>query len=315
MPDASLLTSIRNSSAIVAAGLSSGGLPKHNISGSVTSSLKQVGRSPPPSNVTFSSFGGPPSVSFRIDNSSFAPLSNEQLQRLSNEYFSLLGLNPSSVKLTLTEGSIVVNFVYSSGTNVNTLSTNEIGIINNLANSFADGATTLQEFRTAINRANLNAYFSITAATVSAVTINVSPSLNNIINARAPGVDPTMVVFSRLGNMYTVAEGTLLETDVTSGISRKIIGNIPAPTYQTQYSFRTFYFIGISSDDKYLTFSDSIFFLNTIESFGGIPEPQTTIHRVNLLICLAVQQGSKRIYFIIRITILYTTHKLKQSVF
>jgi hypothetical protein len=282
MPDASLLTSIRNSSAIVAAGLSSGGLPKHNISGSVTSSLKQVGRSAPPSNVTFSSFGGPPSVSFRIDNSSFAPLSNEQLQRLSNEYFSLLGLNPSSVKLTLTEGSIVVNFVYSSGTNVNTLSTNEIGIINNLANSFADGATTLQEFRTAINRANLNAYFSITAATVSAVTINVSPSLNNIINARAPGVDPTMVVFSRLGNMYTVAEGTLLETDVTSGISRKIIGNIPAPTYQTQYSFRTFYFIGISSDDKYLTFSDSIFFLNTIESFGGIPEPQTTIHRVNL---------------------------------
>jgi hypothetical protein len=50
MPDASLLTSIRNSSAIVAAGLSSGGLPKHNISGSVTSSLKQVGRSAPPSN-------------------------------------------------------------------------------------------------------------------------------------------------------------------------------------------------------------------------------------------------------------------------
>jgi hypothetical protein len=287
MPDASLLTSIRNSSAIVAAGLSSGGLPKHNISGSVTSSLKQVGRSAPPSNVTFSSFGGPPSVSFRIDNSSFAPLSNEQLQRLSNEYFSLLGLNPSSVKLTLTEGSIVVNFVYSSGTNVNTLSPNEIGIINNLANSFADGATTLQEFRTAINRANLNAYFSITTATVSAVTINVSPSLNNIINERAPGVDPTMVVFSRLGNMYTVAEGTLLETDVTSGISRKIIGNIPAPTYQAQYSFRTFYFLGISSDDKYLTFSDSIFFLNTI-SEGGVTNPpfvpvaQTTIHRVNL---------------------------------
>jgi hypothetical protein len=87
--------------------------------------------------------------------------------------------------------------------------------------------------------------------------------------------------------MYTVAEGTLLETDVTSGISRKIIGNIPAPTYQTQYSFRTFYFLGISSDDKYLTFSDSIFFLDSI-SAGGVtnqpfvPVAQTTIHRVNL---------------------------------
>jgi hypothetical protein len=284
MPDASLFTSIRNSSAIVAAGLSSRGLPKHNISGSVTSSLKQVGRSAPSSNVTFASFGPLPSVSFKIENSSFAPLNNEQLQRLSNEYLSLLGLNPSNVTLTLTEGSIVVNFVYSSGTNVNTLSPNEIGIINNLANTFADGLTTLQDFRTAINRANLNAYFTITAATVSAVTINVSPSLTNIINNRGNGVDPTMVVFSKLGNMYTVNEGSLLETNVTSGISKRLIANIPGSTYPVQ-TFRTFYFIGISNDDKYLTFSDSVSALGDIDPSlgvtGGILR-ESTIHRVNL---------------------------------
>ena len=286
MPDASLFTSIRNSSAIVAAGLSNGGLPKHNISGSVTSSLKQVGKSLPTSTVTIGSFGPLPSVSFKIENSSFTSLNNEQLKRLSNDYASILGLNPSNINLTLTEGSIVVNFNYLSGTNVNTLSPDEIGIINNLATQFSNGEATLNEFRSAINNANLNAYFNIGANTATSVTINVSPAVTMALNDRGNGVDPTMVAFSRGDKMYTFSEKNLLETNVVSGKCRKILEDIPEPVYSSRYSSRTFYFIGISYDDKYLTFADNIWSLANYNANIGFSEPpvgQSSVHRVNLL--------------------------------
>jgi hypothetical protein len=286
MPDASLFTSIRNSSAIVAAGLSNGGLPKHNISGSVTSSLKQVGKSLPTSTVTIGSFGPLPSVSFKIENSSFSSLNNEQLKRLSDEYANILGLNPSNINLSLTEGSIVVNFNYLSGTNVQTLSPDEIGIINNLATKFSDGAATLNEFKNAINNANLNAYFVIDAATATSVTINVSPALLNTINNRGNGVDPTTVVFSRSGKMYGFSEKNLLEIDVRSGKCVKVFDDIPEPVYSSQYSSRVFHVIGISYDDKYLTFADNIWSLANYDASIGLSEApigQRSVHRVNLL--------------------------------